>query len=237
MSERAETAIANSGADEYNVTWQEYLQAIYYLGLDGAPVIGARLAEWLGVSPPSVTAMLRRMHDDGLLTLGARKEILLTQQGRLAAEAVARRHYLAERLLTDVLGLDWAVAHEEAERWQHAISDKTEWRLWEALNRPTSCPHGTPIPGLPSGSKAVNELRALSAMPEGAEGVVERIVEDEKEDLSELLGFLARHRIVPGARVRVLSVAPYISTLTLEGEDGNVTLGLAVAEKVLVTPI
>ncbi len=237
MSEHAQAATGNATADEYSVTWQEYLQAIYYLGLEGGPVISARLAEWLGVSPPSVTSMLRRMQGEGLLTLGTRKEILLTEQGRLAAEAVARRHYLAERLLTDVLGLDWAVAHEEAERWQHAISDRTEWALWEALNRPTSCPHGTPIPGLPVGTEPVKELRALSELPEATEGVVERIVEDEKEDLSELLGFLARHRVVPGARVRVLSVAPYVSTITLQGEDGEVTLGLSVAEKVLVTPL
>lgn len=236
MSKHAESATRHGGADEYNVTWQEYLQAIYYLGLEGGPVIGARLAEWLGVSPPSVTSMLRRMQGEGLLTLGPRKEILLTRQGRVAAEAVARRHYLAERLLTEVLGLDWAVAHEEAERWQHAISDRTEWRLWEALHRPTTCPHGTPIPGLPMETKPTGELRALSDLPERSEGVVERIVEDEKEDLSELLSFLGEHTIVPGARVRVLSVAPIISTVTLETETGNVTLGMGVAEKVLIAP-
>lgn len=218
------------------MAWQEYLQAIYYLGLEGGPVISARLAEWLGVSAPSVTLMLRRMQGEGLLTMGPHKEILLTERGRLAAEAVARRHYLAERLLTDMIGLDWAVAHHEAERWQHAISDSTEWLLWEALGRPTACPHGTPIPGLPSGTRAGGRLQALTEMTDGAEGVVERIVEDEKEDLSKLLGFLGNHGIVPGARVRVLSVAPYNYTVTLEVESGDVTLGLAVAEKVLVLP-
>lgn len=223
----------HSSADEYNQTWQDYLQAIYYLGLEGRPVIGARLAEWLDISPSSVTEMLRRMQAEGLLELGDRKEILLSEQGRLAAEAVARRHYLAERLLTEMLGLDWALAHEEAERWQHALSDRTEWRLWEALRRPTTCPHGTPIPGLPTGTRSSGELRALSDLPEGSEGAVERIVEDEKEDLSELLGFLGSHGIVPGARVRVLAVAPFISTVTLETESGTVTIGMGVAEKVL----
>lgn len=221
-------------ADDYNVAWQEYLQAIYYLGLDGGAVISARLADWLGVSPPSVTAMLRRMQAEGLLDLGPRKEILLTARGSLAAEAVARRHYLAERLLTDVIGLDWAEAHHEAERWQHAISEETEWKLWEVLLRPTTCPHGTPIPGLPTGARPLEPLETLGEMPDGAEGTVERIVEDEKEDLSELLGFLGQHRIVPGARVRVLSAAPYNQTVTVEAESGEVTLGLSVAERVLV---
>lgn len=224
------------GAGQYNTVWQEYLQAIYYLGLEGGPVISARLAEWLGVSAPSVTEMLRRMQQEGLLRMGQRKEILLTDQGHAAAEAVARRHYLAERLLTDVIGLDWAVAHHEAERWQHAISEQTEWPLWEALGRPTTCPHGTPIPGLPTGAAASEHLAALSELPDGAEGTVERIVEDEKEDLSDLLGFLGQHRIVPGAHVRVLAVVPFNHTVTITGETGDVTLGLAVANKVLVRP-
>lgn len=225
-----------SGADEYNVAWREYLQAIYYLGLDGGPVISARLAEWLGISPAAVAEMLRRMQAENLLELGQRKEILLTERGREAAEAVARRHYLAERLLTEFLGLDWADAHHQAEQWQHAISDETEWKLWEALRRPTTCPHGTPIPGLPTGARIGEKLPALPEIPEGSEGLVERIIEDEKEDLSELLRFLGEHRILPGARVRVLSVAPYNGTVTVETESGEVTLGLAVAEKVLLRP-
>lgn len=237
MDKLEEATQANGSADGYNAAWQEYLQAIYYLGLEGGPVIGARLAEWLGVSPPSVTGMLRRMQEGGLLELGPRKEIMLTQHGSHAAEAVARRHYLAERLLTEVIGLDWAAAHHEAERWQHAISDGTEWKLWEALGRPTTCPHGTPIPGLPEGpARAGQKLPALSELAGGGEGVIERIVEDEKEDLSELLRFLGEHRIVPGARVRVLSVAPYNQTVTVQSESGEVTLGSSVADKVLVRP-
>lgn len=236
MSRTDVTSRRDGHADEYNVAWQDYLQAIYYLGLDGGPVISARLAEWLGVSPPSVTAMLKRMQGEGLLEMGPRKEILLTEPGRLAAEAVARRHYLAERLLTEVIGLDWASAHHEAERWQHAITDTTEWQLWEALGRPSTCPHGTPIPGLPTDALPEGHLIPLSEMADGAEGVVERIVEDEKEDLSELLRFLGDHKVIPGARLQVLSVAPYNQTVSLSGEGGDVTLGLAVAEKVLVRP-
>ena len=229
-------AARSGGADGYNVAWREYLQAIYYLGLDGGPVISARLAEWLGISPAAVAEMLRRMRAEGLLGLGPRKEILLSGRGREAAEAVARRHYLAERLLTEFIGLDWADAHHQAERWQHAISDQTEWMLWEALRRPTTCPHGTPIPGLPTGARTGAKLPALPEIPEGSEGLVERIIEDEKEDLSELLRFLGEHRILPGARVRVLSVVPYNGTVTVETESGEVTLGLAVAEKVLLVP-
>jgi DtxR family Mn-dependent transcriptional regulator len=225
-----------ASADGLNATWQEYLQAIYYLGLEGDPVISARLAEWLGVSPPSVAGMLRRMEGEGLLALGPRKEILLTAQGARAAEAVARRHYLAERLLTEMLGLDWAEAHHEAERWQRALSDATEWRLWETLGRPTTCPHGTPIPGLPGGVRAEGRTVAVSDLPEGSAGVVDRILEDEKEDLSELLRFLGAHRLVPGERIRVLAVVRYNQTATVETGEGQITIGLTVADKVLVRP-
>src|SRR2546421_8067370 len=114
---------------------------------EGETVTNARLAEWRGVSRPTVTAGLRRMARDGLLRADAGKEVLLTAEGDTKAASIVRRHRIMERWLTDALGLDWVVADEEAARLEHAISDLVEQRLYEALGRPASCPHGNPIPG------------------------------------------------------------------------------------------
>src|SRR5207248_4449703 len=109
-------------------------------------VIQARLVERLGHSAPTVSEMVRRLRDEGYLELDGRT-IMLTSQGRSRAESVVRKHRLAERLLTDVIGLEWHKAHLEAGRWEHVISDEVEARLIELLGHPRTCPHGNPIPG------------------------------------------------------------------------------------------
>src|SRR5438309_8988385 len=131
---------------------EEYLEAIHELGEEGSQVIQARLVERLGHSAPTVSEMVRRLKDEGYLELAGRT-ITLTGQGRSRAESVVRKHRLAERLLTDVIGLEWHKAHVEACRWEHVISDEVEERLVELLGHPTTCPHGNPIPG--SGAAAM----------------------------------------------------------------------------------
>src|SRR5918998_591944 len=135
---------------------EDYLQVLHYMTRDGVPVIAARLAERLGVTPPTVTATLQRMERDGLIQHGARKEILFTQKGKQLAEDIVRRHALAERLLTDLLKMPWHESHEEAHGVEHAMTPKLEARLLQALGNPTTCPHGNPIPGL--GSLAPDEF-------------------------------------------------------------------------------
>src|SRR5881628_895130 len=110
-----------------------YLEAIFYIRAEGESVRSARLADWLSVSRPTVTAALRRMTRDGMVRLNSRKEIELTPRGVKAAAAIVRRHRIMERWLTDVLGLDWVAADEEAARLEHAVSDLVEHRLWETL--------------------------------------------------------------------------------------------------------
>ena len=117
-----------------------YLEAIYYMWSEGEPPRSARLADWLGVSRPTVTVALRRMTRDGMVRMNARKDIELTVAGRRAAESIVRRHRIMERWLTDVLGLDWVVADAEAARLEHAISEVVEKRLYETLGRPKTCP-------------------------------------------------------------------------------------------------
>src|SRR5881397_1363087 len=115
-----------------------YLEAIYYMWFEKEPLRSARLADWLGVSRPTVTVGLRRMARDGLVRMNGRKEIELTAKGMRTAESIVRRHRIMERWLTD---------DAEAARLEHAVSDVVEQRLYEVLGRPTTCPHGNPIPG------------------------------------------------------------------------------------------
>src|SRR5260370_30722034 len=127
---------------------EEYLEAIHELQEEGTPVIQARLAERVGHSAPSVSEMVRRLRDEGWISVAGRA-IDLTDKGRVRASSVVRKHRLAERLLTDVIGLPWHKAHVEACRWEHVISDEVEERLAEGLGHPATCPHGNPIPGEP----------------------------------------------------------------------------------------
>ncbi len=128
-------------------TIEEYLETIYNLAMEGEPVIGARLAERFRVSAPTVTETLKRMVRDDLITMDDRRQIALTPRGAELAEAVLRRHRLTERFLVDMLGMQWHQVHEEACRLEHHISGAVEARVVAALDHPTTCPHGNPIPG------------------------------------------------------------------------------------------
>lgn len=213
-------------------TVEEYLEAIHSLNSEGKPVIGARLAECLGVSAPTVTGMLSRLVRDGLVQVSERKEIVLTDSGEEVARRTVRRHRLSERLLTDILGLDWHKAHEEACRFEHAISPEVEEKIVSALGGPTTCPHGNPIPG--SGGQVVEGAITLDRVKDGDAVVVERISEDAERD-TRLLEYLQRNGIKPGANLVVIEVAPYNGTVTVRGGQALVVLGLATAGKIWVT--
>ena len=133
-------------ADGFHPPLEEYLEAIWELEEEGVQVIQARLAEHLGHSAPSVSEMVRRLRTDGYVALDGRS-LSLTDKGRTRAVSVVRKHRLAERLLTDVIGIPWHKTHEEACRWEHVISDEVEERLVVLLGNPATCPHGNPIPG------------------------------------------------------------------------------------------
>lgn len=210
-----------------------YLEAIYYLDAEGEAVRSARLADWLGVSRPTVTVGLRRMTRDGMVRLNGRKEIELTDRGREAAEAVVRRHRIMERWLTDALGLDWVAADEEAARLEHAVSELVEGRLWETLGRPTSCPHGNPIPGHADLDPAERRLSSLAA---GAQAAVSRISEVAEREAPPLLSYLLDRRLVPGSRIEVLEVDPIGRTLRVRAADREFVLSHETAGKVWVLP-
>jgi DtxR family Mn-dependent transcriptional regulator len=210
---------------------QDYLSAIYDLASTDTPVIGARLARHMHVSAPSIAEALRRMQKEGYVRVGSKKEIRLTAKGLGIAETIARRHRLLERWLTDVLGLDWARAHDEAHRLEHALSPVVEERLAELLGMPSTCPHGNPIPGMPA--PEAHHPVPLSQTVAGQSLVVDRITEEAEAD-RQLLRFLWESGIRPGIRLTVKEVAPYAGTLSVEIEGRTVTLGLTAAHKIWV---
>lgn len=129
-------------------TTEMYLRTIYELSEEGVAPLRARIAERLRQSGPTVSQTVARMERDGLLTVADDRHLQLTEQGQAYATRVMRKHRLAERLLVDVIGLDWALAHDEACRWEHVISEDVERRLMTILDGPTKSPYGNPIPGL-----------------------------------------------------------------------------------------
>ena len=221
------TATRGGGAKTLSTVVEDYLQVLHYMTRDGGPVIAARLAERLDVTPPTVTATLQRMERDGLVKHGQRKEILLTDAGRQIAEDIVRRHALAERLLTDLLKMPWHESHEEAHGVEHAMTPKLEAQLLQALGNPTTCPHGNPIPGL--GSLAPDEF-PLDRARTGEHVLIERITEEAEVDL-QLMRYLQEHGVAPGAKMRVHEASTATGLLILEGEQGLVPLGLQVAAK------
>src|SRR5947207_1091373 len=136
------------GEDKVSPMAEEYLESILNLTTEGKPAIGARLAERMNVKPATVVGAVDRLKKDQLVVVDEKsKEISLTDKGRKIAVSLTRRHRLAERLLVDVLGLNWAEAHDEACELEHAISPRVERALTEFLGNPQTCPHGNPIPG------------------------------------------------------------------------------------------
>ncbi|HLI53642.1 MAG TPA: metal-dependent transcriptional regulator [Acidimicrobiales bacterium] len=209
---------------------EEYLEAVHELGEEGMVVIQARLAERLGHSAPAVSEMIRRLRDEGYLAVSGRS-LALTEKGRSVAERVVRKHRLAERLLTDIIGLPWEKAHAEAGRWEHVISDEVEARLVELLGHPTTCPHGNPIPG--SGAAQGIPTTVLAGHDEGDHVRLERVTEQVELD-EEALSYLSAHGFVPGTEATVASRAPD-GTLILDMGGRTMALGPALAQQLFVT--
>jgi DtxR family Mn-dependent transcriptional regulator len=212
-----------------NVATDDYLTTIYRLHHDeGQDVIAVRLADRLGITPPSVAGMLKRLTRDGLVTQDARKIIRLTAEGLRRAEEMVRRHRLAELLLTDVLHLEWWRAYEEAHLLEHGISDVTEAKLVEALRYPERSPFGYPIPG--SSELAELPMTTLADLAEGASATIDRVFEEDEQ----LLRFFDDEGIRPGEHVHLEAVAPYRGTLTARIGDRAIVMGTQVAGRIWV---
>ncbi|MEX2446341.1 MAG: metal-dependent transcriptional regulator [Dehalococcoidia bacterium] len=212
-------------------TVERYLEAIFYIDAEGESVRASRLAEWLGVSQPTAGATLRRMINDDLVEISAAKVVSLTPRGRSLAAAIVRRHRVAERWLTDVLGFDWTSADDEASRLAHALSDAVTDRLFESAGRPYTCPHGNPIPGVDAPPRPE---RALGTLDEGERSKVRRISEVAEHEAPDLLRFLGEHGFHVGVEVEAVSVSRGAGTLTVRVGDQEVSLSLEVANKVWI---
>ena len=193
-------------------TTEMYLRTIYELVEEGIVPLRARIAERLHQSGPTVSQTVARMERDGLLTVEGDRHLQLTPEGLRLATRVMRKHRLAERLLTDVIGLDWELVHEEACRWEHVMSETVERRLVALLGHPTESPYGNPIPGLDElGESTVPEefmtgVEPLSKAvgPEEGRVHVRRISEEMQKD-EGLMSALRRVGALPDKTITVIA--------------------------------
>lgn len=214
---------------EWHPAFEEYCETIFELREDDVDVIQARIADRLDVSRPAVSEMIRRMEKADLVSVD-HNAIRLTDDGAQLAESVVRRHRLAERFLTDILGLSWAEAHEEAGKWEHVISERVEARMVRVLGEPTTCPHGNPIPG--SAYTAPHAV-SLDELDVGDPFTVSRIPE-ELEFTPGLLEFLESSSLQPGKTGTITAASPD-GTTTVEIDGKHVGVGSFASARILVT--
>ncbi len=182
-------------------TTEEYLETILELEEEGVRPLRARLVERLGVSAPAVSETVNRLIKGGYANLNEDHSIKLTSKGRGLATTIVRRHRLAERLLVDVIGLEWEKVHREADRWEHAISADVEEKLVELLGDPLTCPHGNPIPGTKRKADKAKLVRLLDSDPGPV--TVKRISEKLELD-DESLKLIALAELIPGSAATVV---------------------------------
>jgi DtxR family Mn-dependent transcriptional regulator len=214
---------------EHHPAFEEYCECIFELREDNLDVIQARIADRLRVSRPSVSEMIKRLIEERLI-LVTDGHITLTDSGEELAQRVVRRHRIAERFMTDILGLSWALAHREAGRWEHVMSDAVEEAMRQKLGNPTTCPHGNPIPG--SGYAAPPAV-SLSKLNTGQSFTVSRIPE-ELEFSPGMLEFLENTNLMPGMSGQV-STTNDKGDMTLSVEGHDIVVEKFATERILVT--
>ena len=212
-------------------TTEMYLRTIYELEEENIVPLRARISERLGHSGPTVSQTVGRMERDGLVVVEDDRHLRLTADGREKAVTVMRRHRLAERLLADIIGLEWSLVHDEACRWEHVMSEQVERRLLELLGHPTHSPYGNPIPGLDDlgekslASRFTDGVISLVALVDGADGAATGVIRRLGEPVQyepELLQQLEDAGLVPGASARFTARGDYV----LASVDGAVGDGL-----------
>ncbi|HYH28512.1 MAG TPA: metal-dependent transcriptional regulator [Actinomycetota bacterium] len=213
------------------LSYRDYLEALYEMAEEGIPTQQARLAEWLGVTPASVSEAIKRLVQRGMVVHSEGRLLDFSAEGRRMAEVLVRRHRLAERFLVEIVGLPWHLAHEEATAWGPVISDQVEGRLIALLDDPATCVHGNPIPGSRYPVDH-SQLLPLHDAPQGERLRLERLTEDLELDLS-VMKFFEESGLLPGAELRIASEGPD-GTLTLEVEGRGVALGPHLADNLWV---
>jgi DtxR family Mn-dependent transcriptional regulator len=215
---------------------EEYLETIYNMTMEGEPVIGARLADKFRVSRPTVTETIKRLMADGYAVQNPDKSIALTPEGSALTEQVLRRHRLAERMLFDLIGMDWIQAHEQAHTLEHGMTDELAQRISERLGHPLTCPHGNPIPGNASSGVTFLKERSAFRLSTGTPGqtvevvLVSEVVEDE----SDVLRRLSDTGLHPRALLTIQTIDPS-STLTFRTKNRVRSIPYGLATKIWVS--
>jgi DtxR family Mn-dependent transcriptional regulator len=215
-------------------TVKHYVETIFYIRFEEGRVRPGRLAEWMGVSAPTVTVTLQRLARDGWVEIAEDRSVTLTARGEEAAAETVRIHRLLERWLTDVLGFDWTTADMEAQSLASAMSTQVSERLDDSMGHPNTCPHGNVIPGreAPYGT-----LVALSDLEPGAAAFVRRISEVAEHDAPDLLRELDAYGLVTGKEVVVRRADASVHAIPVE-VDGQVrAIGADVGRFIWVEPV
>ncbi len=214
---------------ELHDTTEEYLETILAIEEEGVVPMRARLVERLGLSAAAVSETVARLEEQGFVELAGDRSLRLTDKGRGLATTVVRRHRLAERLLVDVIGLEWEKVHAEAARWEHAISADVEEKLVQLLGDPATCPHGNPIPG----SGHAGPEGPTVALGDVASGpVTVRRVSERLEMSDEAIALIAAAHLMPGCEATV--VARDRDATTVKTETGEHRVPARVAESLYV---
>jgi DtxR family Mn-dependent transcriptional regulator len=213
-----------------SISMQEYLQAIYRLESGNAPVSTTELATSLDLAPASVTGMVRKLHQQGLVEHMPYQGVTLTLEGRQEAVRLIRIHRLWELFLSQVLGISWDEVHQEAHRLEHATSDRLADRLAEFLHQPETDPHGQRIPTR-DGELPARECLPLSQVAAGQRMVLVEVPDGDPE----LLRYLAELGLYPGAELRMGAVAPFNGPVTMQVGELERVLGRELAGRLLVT--
>jgi DtxR family transcriptional regulator, Mn-dependent transcriptional regulator len=209
---------------------EEYLETILEIEEEGIPPIRARLVERLGLSAAAVSEQVGRLIEQGYAELLDDRTLRLTDTGRALATSIVRRHRLAERLLVDVIGLEWEKVHREADRWEHAISAEVEEKLVVLLGDPATCPHGNPIPG----THSLQDTTPTVALTQAEPGRIRVTRISEKIELDDdALAFLAAASLIPGAMASVVRTDP--GGVVIESDAGQRTVPTDVARLTFVT--
>jgi DtxR family transcriptional regulator, iron-dependent repressor len=216
---------------EWHDTTEEYLEAILEIEEEGIVPIRARLVERLGLSAPAVSETVNRLVDHGYAQLLDDRSLRLTDKGRKVATSIVRRHRLAERLLVDVIGLEWEKVHKEADRWEHAISADVEEKLVLLLGDPATCPHGNPIPG--SSHKVEGPASVPLTQMEPGPVVVRRISEKVEIDEDAIL-FLAGAELTPGSNAELVGTSA--DGVQVKSAAGDQTVPRKLAQLIYAIP-
>jgi DtxR family Mn-dependent transcriptional regulator len=198
---------------ELHDTTEEYLETILSIEEEGIVPMRARLVERLGLSAAAVSETVGRLEEQGYVELARDRSLHLTEKGRGLATTVVRRHRLAERLLVDVIGLEWEKVHAEAARWEHAISSDVEEKLVQLLGDPATCPHGNPIPGSHHAVPNVTTV-ALADAPIGSVTVTR--VSERLEISNDAIQLIAAAGLMPGCDANVVAQDSGGTTVTTE---------------------